>query len=465
MELWSADRVLVKGQFEKDWGLVVDDDGVVQAVGPRQHLVANARAVHHYSDKVLMPAFINPHHYGYQRLFRGFTPGDMPFLTFLKNKIWPLSRKIDTNLLDAVYRIAFAEQAMAGIGTVGEFHYLHNGAGKDPSRTQTAERLVRIATEMGIRLTLIYSFFDQGDRRSAGAFIQPLDASVKAFEGLRIRYENHPLVNIIPGIHSLEHTSPDAILAAANLAEKYDTRFHIKLAVRESELEVAKVHYGTTPLRALAKMEVLNERLVVAFGTMLDEEELALLRQHEVSVILCPTASMTRGENCPQTERLLANQVPFAVGSSSVCMSHHYSVPDEIKWLELTQRGLQKSNNVLCQQMDVDSLWELGTWLPAQMLGVNSARFMPGSSADFMLVSIAQPSSRPTFGGRLDHNYVNQLLFGWSAQVSVSHLMVQGKMIVKNGAMNIDLTSSYQYLEKHMDTILHADQGTFAGSN
>jgi len=218
-------------------------------------------------------------------------------------------------------------------------------------------------------------------------------------------------------------------------------------------------------LRALEKMEVLNDRLVVAFGTMLDEEECSLLRERDVAVILCPTASMTRGEDFPQTEKLLANQVPFAVGSSSVCMTNNYSVPDEIKWLELTQRSRQKSNNVLLSQMDVDSLWELGTWLPAQMLGVNSARFMPGSSADFMLISIAQPCSRPSFGGTLDRNYVSQILFGWSAHVTVSHLMVQGKMVVKNGAMNVDLTSSYQYLDKQMGTILHADQGTFAESN
>lgn len=456
MELWSAERVYVKGRFEKDWGVAVDDDGVIQAIGPRQHLVANAKTVHHYSTHVMLPAFINPHNHGFHRLFRGVSELDASFREMLQKLVYPLCQSIDADTFEAVYRIAMAEQALAGIGTIGEFHYLHNGMYRDPGKTRFAERLVRIASDMGLRLTLVYGFYDQGADDKARAFILPLDESVKEFEMLVEKFKNHPLVNVIPGIHGLEHTSPDAIIAAAGLAKKYDTRWHVQLAERASEINVAQTHYGCSPLRALEKMEVLDERMVIINGTVLDEDELDLLSHHGVSVVVCPTASMARGDQMPDVGSLLMREIPFSVGGDSIAMSNNYSVAEDIKLLEFYERSRQNRLDVLCTDMEIDSLWDVGTWNPAQVLGVNSAQFLPGCSADFMLVSISQPCARPYLPSGKTNHFMNQMLFGWASQVQVSHLMVQGKMVVKNGVLGQDLTDAYRHVEKFREPFLQA---------
>ena len=447
MELWSAEKVLVKGRFEKDWGVAVDTDGMVQAVGPRSHLVASARRVSHHPDKILLPAFINPHHQGFDRLFRSLTDLDLSYRDLLRMAIWPLSGSVNRDLFDAVYRVALAEQALSGVATVGEFHYLHNGCYEN-GEAGFAERLIRVATDMGMRLSLVYTFFDQGSSELTKPFIQPMDLSQKTYEDLQDRYGSHPLINLIPGIHSLEHTSPDAIIAAANLAEKYDTPFHVRLAAREDDLEISSVHYDATPLKALEKMGVLNERLVVIHGTHLNDEELGLMEKHGVTVILSPTANLAKGDRRPNTSGLLKNKIPFAVSSGGLPLFNGYSAPEEIKWLELNQREDSDKRDLLCSNMDIESLWELGTRLPSQALGVNSSRFMPGSAADFMLISQSQPCTKPAFddGSRL--SAMNELLFGWGSNVQVTHLYVQGKMVVGNGQFGIDLSQSYRMLER-----------------
>jgi len=447
MELWSAEKVLVKGRFEKDWGVAVDNDGMVQAIGPRSHLVASARRVNHHPDKILLPAFINPHHQGFDRLFRSLTDLELSYRDLLRMAIWPLSSSVNRDLFDAVYRVALAEQALCGVGTVGEFHYLHNGCYQS-GEAGFAERLIRIAIDMGLRLSLVYTFFDQGSSDQTQSFVQPMDLSLKIYHDLQERYGSHPLINLVPGIHSLEHTSPEAIIAAAKLAEQYDTPFHVRLAARKEDLETALLHYGTTPLKALEKMGVLNERLVAIHGTLLDDEELAMMEKHGVSAILSPTASLAKGDRRPNTSGLLKNNIPFAVSSGGLPLFHGYSVPEEIKWLELNQREDNSRRDLLCSSMDIESLWELGTWLPAQMLGVNSSRFMPGSAADFMLISQSQACTKPAFddGSRL--SAMNELLFGWGSQIQVSHLFVQGKMVVGNGQFGVDLSQSYRMLER-----------------
>ena len=311
-----------------------------------------------------------------------------------------------------------------------------------------ADRIARIATDLGLRLSLIYTFYDQGSNTKAKPFIQSLDASLKEFERLHAKYENHPLVNVIPGVHGLEHTSPDAIIEAARLAEQHQTPFHVNLAASSSDLEVAKIHYGTTPLRALEKMDVLSDRLVVVDGTHLDDQELELLSHHGATAILCPSASQMKGNRLPNAKGMLAHQIPIAVGSGVLSYSHQYCAAEEIKGLEMSLRDANRGANVLSSQMEVDSLWELGTWLPSRMLGVNASQFMPGCSADFMLISLSQPSAKPSFHQEgKDQNFMNQLIFGWSSLVTVTHLMVQGKFLVRNGALRADLSDSLRLME------------------
>lgn len=453
MQLWCAERVFVKGRLEKDWGVLVDDDGIIQAIGPCQKLVSKARAVHHYPARILLPAFINPHHHGYLRVFRGIFDFNISYEHAAANLIRPLSHAIDNELLDAAYRVALAEQAMAGIGTVGEFHYLHNGSYKETGRARFADRIVKIALAMGLRLTLVYGFFDQGSSEQSNAFIQPLDAGLDEFLQLRKTYEKEPLISVIPGVHGLDHTSPEAIIAAAELAETHNTKWHIQLAERQWDLDSSQVQYGTSPLRALEKMGVLSERMVVINGTLLDEEELALIKKHGASVVLCPSATLAKSDEFPNTLGLLRQQIPFAIGSGGLCINNDFSVPEEIKWLEFSQRGLQKTMNVLSSQAMIDSLWDLATLLPARPLDISSAQLMPGIEADFMLISLAQSGAKPHYHNS-DRHFMNQLIFGWNAQVQVTHLMVRGRMVVKNGHLELDLTPSYQKLEQWSEAFL-----------
>jgi len=454
MELWSAERVCIRGRFEKDWGVMTDDHGVIQAIGPRKQLVARAKSVSHYPGRILIPGFINPHHSGFHRIFRGLANFSAPFQEIREKLVWPLSQIIDGDLWEAVYRVAFAELLFNGITTVGEFFYMHHGAAKEPQPSHYAKRLIDIAVEMGLRINLVFAFFDQGASENTKAFIQPLDASLEEFRFLKEHYRNQPLVKILPGVHSLEHTSAEAILAAAELAREFDSPLHVLLADSPESLDRAKLHYGVSPLRALEKMEVLDGRVVVIHGTHLDEEELGMMKRHDMMAVVCPSASLARGSEFPNTFGLLREEVPFAVGSSTLGINNTYSVPDEIKLLEFTQRSVQKQMNVLSSQMRVSSLLELGTTLPAKALGLEASQLMPGTPADFMLVEVVEPIYQPDFNYASQH-FMNQLLFGWGTQVKITHTIVQGKPVIANGMLAYDLGPSVRKLERWSELLLN----------
>lgn len=466
MRVWSAERVFVKGRFERDWALMVDDSGTIQAVGPRRQLVSKANQVIHYPQSAILPSFVNPHHHGFQTVFRGVADQMTSYSELLNRLVWPLSRVIDADLMDALYHIAFAEQAISGVSTVTEFHYLHNGSYREGQRPAFAERIIEIALAMGLRINLVYAFFDQGMSEATEAFIEPMDLSINHFELLIQKYGEHPMVRILPGVHGLEHTSPEAIVAAGELSKKYDVPLHVQLAERDEELRMAETQYGTTPLRALELMELVDERLVVVNGTLLDDGELELLKKNGARVIICPSASLAKGEDAPNVYGMLRHGIPFSIGSDSVCTSNCYSPPEEIKWIEFMQRNQQSAFNVLNRQAEIGSLWDLATVHAAQATSCPAGSLMPGAPADFLLVNIEGPSFRPRWNFSAEA-FMNQLIFGWGPQIQLLGLVVGGQKIVNQGQLlQASVEKSYDRLEQWSEAFLRsAERGNDSESS
>lgn len=71
--------------------------------------------------------------------------------------MYGVAANLDTKSYYRLARATFAEMALAGIGVVGEFHYVHHRPGGDPYDAPNAfgESLVAAARDAGVRLTLL----------------------------------------------------------------------------------------------------------------------------------------------------------------------------------------------------------------------------------------------------------------------------------------------------------------------
>ncbi|PIE03564.1 MAG: hypothetical protein CSA81_01470 [Acidobacteria bacterium] len=431
MELWSAERLFVKGQFEHDWGLMVDEEGIIQAIGPRSQLVSKAKKVWHYPGRLIMPAITNPHHHGFHTTFRGLSHQLFSYTDLVKDLMWPLGQLVDDALLEAAYVTSFAEQVLSGVSRVGEFHYLHNGAFTDEP-SDFANKIIQIALSLGLEITLIYAFFDQGSTDLARAFIQPLDKSVIRFRNLREKYADDDRVDILPGIHGFLHSSDEAIVTANELSKEFNCPLHVQLAERKADLEEARLHYGTTPLRALEKMGVLSNRLVIVNGTLLDGEEIQTAVDNGCRFILTPAASLAKGDILPNAITLMKKEASFSLGSDSSCMNHGDSFPSELRWLSYINREEEDNLCFVNGAKNCDSMWDLGTSKALDALGLQGGPLMPGAKANFLMIDISGPTFRPRWSFKPDI-FLSQIIYGWGARTPVQHLVLRGQTVVRNG--------------------------------
>ena len=113
---------------------------------------------------VVLPGFANAHSHAFHRALRRRTHlGGGTFWTW-REAMYSLASRLDPDNYLALARAVYAEMALAGITTVGEFHYVHHAPGgrayDDPNAMGHA--LQQAASDAGIRLTLLDACYLEG---------------------------------------------------------------------------------------------------------------------------------------------------------------------------------------------------------------------------------------------------------------------------------------------------------------
>ena len=107
----------------------------------------------------MLPGFANAHSHAFHRALRGRThDADGGTFWTWREQMYAVAARLDPDSYLALARAAYAEMALAGVTSVGEFHYLHHAPGgapyADPNAMGAGLRR-RPPPRPGIRLTLL----------------------------------------------------------------------------------------------------------------------------------------------------------------------------------------------------------------------------------------------------------------------------------------------------------------------
>src|SRR5699024_12382195 len=130
----------------------------------------------------LMRSFANCHSHVFHRALRGRPSGQYSSASDFwswRQDMYRLAVVLDPDLMYRLARATYREMRLAGISTVGEFHYVHHrGNGKPYDEPHAMEdALIAAAREAGIRICLLDACYLAAglDRKSVvqGASVEP----------------------------------------------------------------------------------------------------------------------------------------------------------------------------------------------------------------------------------------------------------------------------------------------------
>ena len=244
---------------------------------------------------VVLPGFANAHSHAFHRALRGRThAGGGTFWTW-REAMYSLASRLDPDNYLALARAVYGEMALAGITTVGEFHYVHHAPGGRPYSDPNAmgHALQQAAGEAGIRLTLLDTCYLEGGLDASGRLplddlqLRFSDKTVEAWASRVSDIDARPGTVVGAAIHSVRAVAPGDLARAA--AASADRPLHVHLSEQPAENRSAQAYYGRTPAALLDENGVLAPRTTVVHATHLTKRDIRLLGGARVTACFCPT--------------------------------------------------------------------------------------------------------------------------------------------------------------------------------
>jgi len=396
------------GVVLKGHGLGVRD-GRIALIAPRAvALKYQAIETRELEGMLLAPGLINAHGHAAMTLFRGLAD-DLPLQRWLKDHIWPAeSRWVDEDFVRCGTELAIAEQLKGGITCFSDMYFY-------PS---VVSELVH---KHGVRaqITIPVLDFPVPDARDAD---EALRKGVALFDDLK----HHPRITIAFGPHAPYSVADDKLESIRVLVAEMDAGIHMHVHETAHEVQEALRKHGERPLARLARLQLLGPRFQAVHMTQVDDDDLALLTEHNCSVIHCPESNLKLASGFCPVERLWEAGINVAVGTDGAASNNDLDLLGETRTAALLAKAVASSATAL----DAHRALRMATLNGARALGIDehTGSLEIGKFADLVALDLSGLAQQPVY------DPVSQLIYSTSRD-AVRHVWVGGKQLLESGRL------------------------------
>lgn len=373
---------------------------------------------------LLLPGFANVHSHAFHRALRGRTHAGAADFWAWRQRMYEFAARLEPDSLFALARAVYGEMALAGITTVGEFHYVHHpptgGRYTDPNAMGRA--LLAAAEQAGVRIRLLDTCYLQADVDGAalhGVQRRFDDGGVGSWLS---RVDDLPLESIGAAVHSVRALPPDAMRQVAAWAVQRAVPLHLHLSEQRRENDACRAVHGCSPAQLAADTGVLGRRTTAVHATWVDAADIAVLRATGSGVCLCPTTEADLADGVGSAADLAAAGVPLSLGSDSQAV---VDLLAEARAVELGGRLVSGRRG--CHR-PADLLAAATAGGAAALGWPADGRLVAGGRADLVALRL----DTPRLAGVPVEDLVAGAVFAGSA-ADVSHVVAAGRLIVADG--------------------------------
>lgn len=346
MTLWWAQYAWIGGDHAAAGVLIETEGNRITRVAPAVTTVpAEAKRL----AGLTIPGLVNAHSHAFHRALRGRTQAERGSFWTWRERMYEVAGRLQPETYYRLARATFAEMVLAGITSVGEFHYLHHDIDGVPyaEPTAMAEAIARAAREAGIRLTLLDTcYLVGGFGRETGQSHVPLanvqrrfgDGTAAAWAERATRTKERltgESVRVGAAVHSVRAVPADQLRTVADWAHRNEAPIHVHVSEQVAENDGCLRVYGTTPTELLAAHGVLDRQATAVHATHLTDDDMGLLAARSVSACFCATTERDLADGIGPAAELVDRGVPLTFGSDSHAV---IDLLEEARGVELDQR-------------------------------------------------------------------------------------------------------------------------------
>lgn len=351
--------------------------------------------------KFLVPSLKNGHTHAAMSPLRGYGD-DMKLQPWLEDKIWPAEAKLTP--VDIYWGTRFAALEMIKSGTTfcNDMYY-------SQGICQKAFIDSEIKSASG---PACFDFFDTARAEKMKR------ECISTLENITATGNN----SICIAVHSIYTVSRESLEWVAELANSRNLPVQIHLAEIEKEVKDCIAKYGIRPTEFLKQTGLLNTNLIAAHAAWLDETEMDLLAEHNVTVVHNPASNMklATGGVFPFS-KIKERGINIMLGTDSCASNNNLDMFEEMKIAAL----LQKFHNNDPEIMKAEDIYNIAIGKGASIFPQLSSEIKVGEYADCLLLDQNSLELTPS------HNLISNLVYSANGSC-VDTVVCNGEILMEN---------------------------------
>lgn len=361
--------------------------------------------------KVFMPGLIDAHTHICQQLLRGKIMDQLPMIW--KRIMVPFESNLTPEDVRISAQLANLEMIKSGTTSFSDAGGMY------------MDEVASVLVKSGLRGAITPSTMDN-DSTAPKNMLSTIKEAIKRNADLYNTYHGagDGRLSIWFSLRTLISCSEDLVVKIFEMADEYQTNVHVHMNEYPNEVTYSLEHHQKRPIEYLDSLGVLGSNLVSAHSILLSENEIGLIKKHDVKVVHCPISNL--GKGMPKTPRLLQSKVKVGLGTDGTAHAG-LSLFNEMKVFRSamhTGYGVPTHDPLI---MPAKTLLNLATKGGAQVTFNEDklGSIIEGKKADLISIDLDQPHIYPT------HNLVNTLVEVVN-HTDVKDMIVDGKIIMKN---------------------------------
>ena len=328
-------------------------------------------------NKIAIPGLINTHTHAAMTLLRGYG-SDNPLKVWLEEYIWPAEGKlVSYEFVKDGTDIAIYEMLRNGITTFVDMYFYEDAVAQS-------------VKESGIRAVLCTGILDFP---TPGA--KTPDEGLQKTEEFIKQYKKDENVFPAVGPHAPYTCSPETLKKAFQLSEKYDTLYHIHVSETQFEVNDIKERYGSTPVKHLKQVGVLNERVLAAHMVHPTEEEIEILAENKVKIAHCPESNLKLASGVAPVPKMIEKGITVGIGTDGTASNDDLDIIGEISTAAKLHKGYNLDPTVLNARQALKMATIEGAKAIRKEDKLGSLEI--GKNADIVLIDVEDPHLQPLF--------------------------------------------------------------------
>ena len=360
-------------------GAVAVRGGRIAAVGRRRQIERRFRARRRIdaAGRLVLPGFVNAHTHVAMTLLRG-VKDDQELMTWLTKYMFPLeARFVSPDFVRCGACLACWEMIASGTTTFADGYFFE-------------EEVARAADESGLRAVPGEGILDvpTPDAKTSAESLARAERFLSEWRG-------HSRVTAALCPHSCYTVNPETFQKTRDLAARFHAPVMTHLAESAGEVAMVRERYGTTPVRHLERIDVLDSSMTAAHAVVVDEEEIEILARTGVGVVHCAESNMKLASGVAPVARMIAAGVAVGLGTDGAASNNNLDMLGEIATVAKVHKAWKLDPTVIPARQVV-RMATMGSAAALHMEG-EIGSLEKGKRADLIVVETSGPEAIPLY--------------------------------------------------------------------